>query len=142
METEQENTIEEAADLPDGDAATPAPVAEIMGRLIAREAEVSRLSQQLAEKDDLIGRLNLSLNAAVAAYRGSTIALHRDLPEELIEGESVNAVDESLKKTMSLVARVKSSIAKVTPPLVAGNRSRLSSDGLSAEDKIRRGLSR
>ena len=139
METEQEKGVV-SIDSTAVDEATPPPTAEIMARLVSREAEVAGLSQRLAEKDDLIGRLNSSLNLAVAAYRTSTVALHRDLPEELIEGESVNAVDESLKRAMSLVARVKSSIVKAAPPLIAGNRSRASSDSLSAEDKIRRGL--
>jgi hypothetical protein len=139
METELEDTQEEPAviakDLP--------PIerdAEITARLIAREAEVTRLSRQLAEKDDIIGRLNTSLNAAVTAYRGSAAALHRDLPEELIEGETVNAVDESLKKAMALVARVKSTMAQTAPPLVAAGRSRPPNDGLSTMDKIRVGL--
>jgi hypothetical protein len=141
METEQENVVV-SVDSAASEEGMPPPVAEIMAKLIARETEVARLSQQLVEKDALIGQLNLSLNVAVGAYRQSTMALHRDLPEELIEGDTVNAIDESLKKAIALVARVKSSIAKVSPPLVAATRSRLSTDGLSTEDKIRRGLQR
>jgi hypothetical protein len=151
METEkQESTIEcrdaevimteaEGCCVPAGGVTTE-PVAEIAARFIARDAEVTRLSRQLAEKDDVIGRLNVSLNAAVTAYRGTTVALHRDLPEELIEGDSVNAVDESLKKAMALVARVKSTMAQTAPPLVAAGRSRPPNDGLSTMDKIRVGL--
>jgi len=105
-----------------------------------QEAEVVSLSRQLADKDDVIGRLNSSLNAAVTAYRGSAVALHRDLPEEFIEGDSINAVDESLKKAMALVARVKSTLAQTAPPLVAASRSR-SPESLSTVDKIRVGLS-
>ena len=140
METEQQTTINSR------DTAccvrnevTPEPLAEVMAKLIARDAEVVNLSQQLAEKEDIIGRLNASLNAAVTAYRGTTVALHRDLPSELIEGDSINAVDESLKKAMSLVARVKSTMAQIAPPLVAAGRSR-SSESLSTVDKIRVGL--
>ena len=141
METEQETTIEcsGTACRVRGEA-TPEPVAEITARLIAREAEVASLTAKLAEKDDVIGRLNASLNAAVIAYRGSAVALHRDLPEELIEGNSINAVDESLKKTMALVARVKSTLAQTAPPLVAAGRSRSPNEVLSTVDKIRCGL--
>ncbi len=139
METEQENGVV-SVDSAASEEGMPPPVAEIMAKLIAREAEIASLSQKLTEKEDLIGRLNAGLNAAVLAYRQSTIALHRDLPEELIEGNSINGIDESLKWAMSLVARVKSTIAKASPPLVAPTRSRLSGDSLSAEDKIRRGL--
>ncbi|PPD58017.1 hypothetical protein [Dehalogenimonas etheniformans] len=142
METEQEITTEcrdTACRVRENEAA-PTPDTEITAKLIAREAEVAKLSQQLAEKDDVIGRLNASLNAAVAAYRGTTVTLHRDLPEELIEGDSIAAVDESIKKAMSLVARVKSTMATTAPPLVAAGRSR-SSEGLSTVDKIMLGLS-
>jgi hypothetical protein len=138
METEQEKGVI-SSDFVTGEGATHEPAAEIMASLISREAEVTRLSRQLAEKDEIIGRLNAGLNTAVIAYRGSAVALHRDLPEELIEGDSVNAVDESLKKAMALVARVKSSLANAAPPPVVAARSR-SAETLSAEDKIRRGL--
>ncbi len=148
METEQETTIDSRdtafiLSQVEGccvrNEVTPEPLAEIMARLIAREAEVARLSQQLADKDDAIDRLNASLNAAVGAYRQSAVLLHRDLPQELIEGDSVSAVDESLKKAMNLVARVKSTMAAAAPPLVAAGRAR-SSETLSTVDKIRVGL--
>jgi hypothetical protein len=138
METELEDTQEEAAVIAK-DSPPNEWDSEIAAKLIAREAEVARLSRDLAEKDDIIGRLNASLNAAVTAYRVSAVALHRDLPEELIEGDTVNAVDESLKKAMALVARVKSTLAQTAPPLVATGRTR-SSEGLSTVDKIRWGL--
>lgn len=141
METELETTIEEEAELSETEAAAPGSAAELTARLISREAEVARLNRELADKNDLIVRLNKSLNAAVGAYRGSTAALHPGLPEELIEGDSVSAVDESLRKAMDLVARVKSALAQAAPPMVAASRFRLA-DGvsLSPEDKIRRGL--
>ncbi|XUX00253.1 MAG: hypothetical protein TUN42_10265 [Dehalogenimonas sp.] len=136
------NTIEkEATEASARDKTTIEPTAEITSKFVAREAEVTRLSQQLAEKEDIIKRLNASLNAAVTAYRGSTVALHRDLPEELIEGDSIIAVDESLKKAIALVARVKSTITAAAPPLVAAGRSRSSTDTLSTVDKIMLGLS-
>ncbi|PVV83688.1 hypothetical protein [Dehalogenimonas alkenigignens] len=140
METELETTIEEEAELFETETAVPESAAELTARLISREAELARLSRELADKDDLIKRLNKNLNAAVGAYRGSTAALHRDLPEELIEGDSVSAVDESLRKAMDLVPRVKSALAQAAPPLVAVSRSRPAAGGLSPEDKIRRGL--
>lgn len=141
METEQENTIDsrDTACRVREDV-TPEPTAEIMVKLIAREAEVASLSRDLADKDDIIGRLNASLKAAVTAYRGTTVALHRDLPEELIEGDSISAVDESLRKAMALVARVKSTLSQAAPPLVAAGRSRPSGESLSTVDKIRCGL--
>ena len=149
METNQENTIEcrdtafilndAERCLVQGGEVIPELAAEITARIVAREAEVTALSKKLAEKEDIIGRLNASLNAAVIAYRGTTVALHRDLPEELIEGDTVNAVDESLRKAMSLVARVKSTLAQTAPPLVGAGRMR-SSETLSTVDKIRFGL--
>jgi hypothetical protein len=140
METEQDITIDsrDTASCVRNEV-TPEPLAEVVATLIAREAEIAALSQQLAEKDGVIDWLNAGLNAAVGVYRTTTIALHRDLPQELIEGDSVSAVDESLKKAMALVARVKSTMAAAAPPLVAAGRSR-SSDTLSTVDKIRVGL--
>ncbi len=93
----------------------------------------------MADSDGVIGRLNASLDDAVVAYRASTRPAHPDLPAELIDGDSVGAVDESLKKAMALVARVKSTMATASPPLVAAGRSR-SSETLSTVDKIRVGL--
>ena len=149
METEQEITIEEQTDAPSGRRDTACRVldektasespADLMTELTVREAEVATLSQALVEKEDIIMRLNASLNAAVIAYRGSVVALHRELPEELIEGDSVNAVDESLKRAMLLVARLKSTMSAAAPPLVSAGRSR-SSESLSTVDKIRVGL--
>ena len=89
--------------------------------LAARERQISRLEQAVAEKDGQIASLKQSLAEAerqqkhlgdslaqaVAAYKSMLIDAYSHLPPELIEGETIEAINESLNKASSLVSKVR-----------------------------------
>jgi phage tail sheath gpL-like len=101
--------------------------------------DIDLMSITLAERDAAIDRLTGDLNDTMAAYRKAAVALNPELPEELITGGSVAAVDEAVTRAKALVARVKAAVKTAPPPPVAAPRGN-NTGSLTAADKIRRGL--
>lgn len=101
--------------------------------------DIDLMSITLAERDAAIDRLTGDLTQTVDAYRKAAAALNPELPEEMITGDTVTAVDEAVTRARTLVARVKAAVKAVPPPPVAAPRGSLTSN-LTPADKIRRGL--
>ena len=103
------------------------------------QTDIERLSAAIIEKEAVIGKLTGSLAGAVAAYRTSITAHHTDVPAELITGDSIADVDESVKRARALVEQVRASLKTAPPPVVAVRRGG-SVEAMTTEEKIRRGL--
>jgi len=85
------------------------------------EKRIAALERLLAEKDETLAtaegraseleaKLTLAtdeLAGAVAGYRRLMIRLHPEVPEDLISGDSVGALDQSLAQATGLISRVK-----------------------------------
>ncbi len=86
-----------------------------------------------------------SLKEAVAGYRDLTAQANPDVPSELIGGDSISAIAESLKKAKLLVEKVKQGIqasaASERFPAGAPERGGVEVD-LSPREKIERGVAR
>jgi chromosome segregation ATPase len=89
-------------------------IQELQETLTARDTEISELKQVIAESEGKLAQVNDLLSRAVASYRELTAALHPEIPPELITGDSVAAVDESIKGAQALVEKVKRSIEAET----------------------------
>ncbi|AKG53017.1 hypothetical protein DGWBC_0330 [Dehalogenimonas sp. WBC-2] len=103
------------------------------------QTDIERLSTAIIEKEAVIGQLTESLAGAVAAYRTASIARNADVPAELIVGDSIADVDESVKRARALVEQVRASLKTAPPPVVAVRRGG-SIEVMTTEEKIRRGL--
>ncbi|MEN8614036.1 hypothetical protein ABFB09_01955 [Dehalogenimonas sp. THU2] len=99
---------------------------------------IDRLTQTLADREAVIIQLNASLDEAVAAYRASAAARNPAIPAEIITGDTVAAVDESVKKARALVEQVKAALKTAPPPVIAARRG--ATGTMTVEEKIRRGL--
>ena len=120
-----------------------------------RDEAIAGLEQKLAEKDGVIVALNQSLDKAVresievaktvaqavAAYRELVAQANPGLVADLIKGETIEEIDESVKSARALVERVKQEVAaenaKVRVPAGAPLRVPLDLSALSPREKIR-----
>ena len=115
-------------------------IKELQETLTARDTEISELKQTIAESAQRLAQINELLSQAVASYRELTAALHPEIPPELIIGDSIEAVDESIKSAQSLVEKVKQGIEaetlKTRVPAGAPQRTPPDLSVLSPREKI------
>ena len=85
-----------------------------------------------------------SLTEAVASYRGLVIESHPEVLEELVAGDGIESINESLEKAQDLVSRVKQGLeTEITlAKIPAGAPERTSPDlsSLSSREKIQYAL--
>lgn len=117
-----------------------AEVSRLREAVVAGEKEIASLRQSLQEAQTRVLELEKALAGAVAAYRNLVVQSNPGLVGELVGGDTIEAVDESLRKAGSLVEKVRQEIeaenARTRVP--AGSPQRLPPDfsGLSAREKI------
>jgi hypothetical protein len=104
--------------------------------------DVERSAAEPREKE--IAALRQSLSGALAAYREAVTRLNPDLPVELINGETLEGVNDSLARARALVSRVRQGIEaeREKAKVPAGSSLRAGADisGLSAREKIQYGI--
>ena len=95
-----------------------------------REAEITALKQ--------------GLSRTLGAYRDSLIRLNPELPAEMVGGDTLEAVDESISRARCLVSKVRQSLeAEKTAgrvPAGAPPRSETDYSSLSSREKIQLGI--
>lgn len=128
-----------------------AALAQATNRIAETEASRNDLSQEIAslKEQNAAVRGNLdtikgSLSEAVKTYRELVLKSSPDIPAELVSGESIAELNESLTKAKGLVSRVKQTIeANITGSRIpAGAPARIPRDltALSAHEKITYGI--
>ena len=123
--------------------------------LIAARSRVAELEQAVTEKDEEIDRLKRtgeefeercreldeSFTKAVNGYKTLVIKSNPDIIDDLIDGDTIESINESLEKAKNLVSRVrqgmKAEISKVKVPAGAPERSSPDLSSLSPAEKIR-----
>jgi len=119
-------------------------VAELEQALTGRESEIAELKQSRASLETRVADLSRSLTETVAGYRSAVIEANPGIPAELIGGESLAEVGESLKKAQALVKQVRQGLEAdgSLARFPAGAPERSSPDlRLSAREKIQQGVS-
>jgi hypothetical protein len=157
MENELEtiNAVEEPEDESESLAPeneTPAPEIDIAG------AAIAELKQTLAGKDGEIGALNQSLNEAkvesaeltkalaqaVAAYRGLIVKENPGVLADMITGDSIETINESLAGARAIMEKAKREIeadaARARVPAGAPQRMPPDMSALSSREKIQYGI--
>lgn len=119
---------------------------ELEQALAGKEEEISTLKETAAETEERLTSLNKSLNEAVASYKGLVIGANPEVVEELITGDTIESVDESLEQARNLVSKVRQgleteiSLAKV--PAGAPERTSPDLSALSPREKIQYAMGR
>jgi len=115
-------------------------ISELEQAVAGLESEIAALKQAVAESDDNLNKLNESLNQAVASYKALVIQSNPDVPEELVTGDSIEAITDSLASAKELVTKIRKgmeaeiSLARV--PIGAPERTAPDLSALSPREKI------
>lgn len=115
--------------------------------LALKDSRISELEQAVADRDSQLAALNQSLaeletrlSQAVASYRALVVKANPAVPAELISGDSVEEIDQSLANAQVLVDRVRQEleveIAAAKIPAGAPLRTPLDFSALSPKEKI------
>ena len=115
-------------------------IVELEQAVADRDGEITTLRQSEAESGEELKALNNSLAEAVAGYRSLVIQTNPGAPEELITGDSIEAINQSLESARSLVSRVKegleAEVSKARVPVGAPERTLPDLSALSPREKI------
>jgi len=105
-----------------------------------RDSEIVTLKQGTVESVEKVTSLQESLNLAVSAYRSAVAQTNPAVPGKLITGDTIEAVDQSLESSKSLVSTVRASIeaeiASGKVPAGAPPRTPPDLESLSPREKI------
>jgi hypothetical protein len=114
----------------------------------ARAATLERAleeSQQVLQETQRKGEvLQAELASTLGRYRDALLAAAPDVPPELVQGETVAALEEGVAQAKALVERVRrqveAQVSRERVPPGAPTRSRADLSGLSPQEKILLGL--
>ena len=112
----------------------------------AHEGEIAEMESTTADAEKKITEISESLTKAVAAYREEVIRDNPGVLADLISGENIEEIDESLKKAMALVEKVKQEmeeeVARMRIPGGAPQRTSMDISALSPREKIQYAIGR
>ena len=115
-------------------------VAEFEQIVADKESEIATLKKSEGELKEKLSAIGKSLTEAVASYKDRVVQMNPGITEELISGDTIEAVDTSLEKAIGLIGRVKKSVEKEISQIrvPAGAPGRRTSDlsALSPREKI------
>jgi uncharacterized protein (DUF3084 family) len=113
---------------------------ELEQALAERDSTIASLEEKIQDAEQRLERVNEDLSRAVAAYRELVVAANPGVLPELVRGESVDAVNESLAQAQALVSRVRQEVeaeaAQTRIPFGAPGRTSVDLSALSAREKI------
>ncbi len=108
--------------------------------LASKDGEISALKQALAEAERKLAEIGKALPQAVAAYKELVVQANPGVLAELITGDTVEEVSESLKNAQALVERVRQEMeaeaSKTRIPAGSPQRAPLDLSALSPREKI------
>ena len=105
-----------------------------------KDTEIAALRKSETELKEELAAAGKSLTEAVAGYKSRVLQMNPGITEELISGDTIEALNISLEKAISLVGRVKKSVEKeisnIRVPAGAPGRRASDLSGLSPREKI------
>jgi septal ring factor EnvC (AmiA/AmiB activator) len=117
-----------------------AHIARLEQTLAGKDAEIDNLKQSLKDAGQALAETGRALAGAVAAYKELIVQANPGLLAELVTGDTIEAVDGSLKQARALVEKVRQEMeaeaARTRVPAGSPQRAPLDLSGLSAREKI------
>ncbi len=112
--------------------------------LADKDGEIADLKQALHEAKQTLDELGKALPQAVAAYKELVVQVNPGVLAELITGDTIEEVNESLKNARALMERVRQEMeaeaSKTRIPAGAPQRAPLDLSALSPREKIQYGI--
>jgi len=138
--SEEENKEKVRDDNPGSSTNPEQKVTEFEQVIAEKDSEITTLKKSEKELKDKVSALSKSLTEAVTGYKERVIQMNPEITEELINGDTIEAVNASLEKAISLVGRVKKSVEKeishIRVPAGAPGRRTSDLSALSPREKI------
>ena len=114
--------------------------AELEKVIADKGSEIAALKKSESELQEKLSAVSKSLTEAVVSYKARVIQMNPGITEELISGETIEAVEMSLEKAIGLISRVKKSVEKeisqTRVPAGAPGRRTADLSALSPREKI------
>ncbi len=105
------------------------------------QTRTAQLEESVAFKDSELAALKESLNEAVAKYRAAVLS---GVPEELVQGQTLEEIDASLEKARGITSNIRSRLQAeaqaIQVPAGAPGRQPANLEGLSGEALIAHAL--
>lgn len=117
-----------------------ARLVELEQVVASKDSEIATLKQAEAELEGRLTTVSNSLAEAVTGYKAMAIQANPEVIEELVSGDTIESINESLDKAKALVSKVRQgleteiSLAKV--PAGAPERTSPDLSALSPREKI------
>ncbi len=125
-------------------AARERQISQLEQAIADRDSQIASIEQSAAEADEQQSHLSDSLAEAVAGYKTLVTSNNPRVPEELIRGDTIAAINDSLSQAKELVARVKqgleAEIELARVPTGAPVRTPPDLTALSPREKIQHAL--
>jgi len=119
-------------------------VAQQEEELARANARITELEQAVAEAEERLAATNNSLTEAVARYKTMVVQTNPEVLEDLIAGDTIESIDDSLNKAKTLIGRVKQGleiqISAVKIPAGAPQRTPPDLSALSPREKIKHAI--
>ena len=117
-----------------------AEIAGLTQALAGKDSEIAAMKQALDEAERKLSDQGKALSQAVAAYKELIIQANPGVLAELITGDTVEEVNESLKNAQALIDRVRQEMeaeaSRTRVPAGAPQSAPLDISGLSPREKI------
>jgi len=128
------------AEKDEGLAAKDLRISELERVIADRDNEIAALKQSVTELEQKLTELENSRAQAVSSYRALVVEANPGMPEELIAGDSIEAIDKSVADAQTLVDKVRkeleAEIAGARVPAGAPQRTPVDLSALSPREKI------
>ena len=117
-----------------------ATIAELEQTVASKDSEIALLKQSIAESEQKLAEINETLAQAIASYKSLVVETNPEIPAELITGDTVEAINESLENARVLIDKVRQGIeaeaSRTKVPAGAPQRAPLDLSVLSPREKI------
>jgi len=125
----------------------------LAGELESRNTKITELEAVVAEKDERLGalddslsQLNDSLSRAVSNYKTLVVKSNPGILEELVTGDTVEAINQSLENANVLIGKVRQGLeeeaSRIRIPAGAPQRTPPDLSALSPREKIQYAIKR
>jgi chromosome segregation ATPase len=117
-----------------------AAIAELEQAVNSKDREIATLKQSIADSEQRLAEINATLVQAIASYKGLVMQTNPEIPVELLAGDTIEVINESLQNARALVDKVRqgieAEISKTRVPAGAPQRAPLDLSVLSPREKI------
>jgi hypothetical protein len=128
-------------------------IKELEGLMAGKEAELSQAKEKISGMEQAVSETAARLNEVdgvlkktVTGYKALILQSNPEILPELINGDTMESLDNSLAKAKDLTNRIKENlklqISNPRVPAGAPTRGREDASTLSAREKIREGMAR